>query len=60
MIGRFLASAGQSVQAVMNAHCQEASYLAGQLELGPAVCEPLLQAYERWDGKGVPGPGRRR
>ena len=55
MVGRFLASAGQSVQAVMNAHCQEASDLAGQLELGPAVCEPLLQAYERWDGKGVPG-----
>ncbi len=55
LIGRFLASAGQSVQAVMNAHCQEASYLAGQLELGPTVCEPLLQAYERWDGKGVPG-----
>jgi HD-GYP domain-containing protein (c-di-GMP phosphodiesterase class II) len=55
MIGRFLASGGQSVQAVMNAHCQEASDLAGQLELGPAVCEPLLQAYERWDGKGVPG-----
>ena len=55
MIGRFLASGGQSVQAVMKAHCQEASDLAGQLELGPAVCEPLLQAYERWDGKGVPG-----
>ena len=22
---------------------------------GPAVCEPLLQTFERWDGKGVPG-----
>ena len=55
MVGRFLASAGRSVQQVMTAHCQEASDLAGWLELGPAVCEPLLQAFERWDGKGVPG-----
>ncbi len=55
LVGRFLASAGQSVQQVMAAHCQEASDLAGWLELGPAVREPLLQAYERWDGKGVPG-----
>jgi hypothetical protein len=55
LVGRFLASAGRSVQQVMAAHCQEASDLAGWLELGPAVCEPLLQAYERWDGKGVPG-----
>jgi HD-GYP domain-containing protein (c-di-GMP phosphodiesterase class II) len=55
MVGRFLASAGQSVQAVMNAHCREASDLAEWLELGPGVREPLLQAYERWDGKGVPG-----
>jgi HD-GYP domain-containing protein (c-di-GMP phosphodiesterase class II) len=55
LVGRFLASAGRSVQQVMAAHCQEASDLAGWLELGPAVREPLLQAYERWDGKGVPG-----
>jgi HD-GYP domain-containing protein (c-di-GMP phosphodiesterase class II) len=55
MVGKFLASAGRSVQQVMTAHCQEASDLAGWLELGPAVCEPLLQAFERWDGKGVPG-----
>jgi HD-GYP domain-containing protein (c-di-GMP phosphodiesterase class II) len=55
MVGKFLATAGRSVQRVMAEHCQEASDLAGQLELGPAVCEPLLQAFERWDGKGVPG-----
>ena len=55
MVGRFLASAGRSVQRVMEAHCREASDLAGWLELGPAVCEPLLQAFERWDGRGVPG-----
>ncbi len=55
MVGKFLATAGRSVQQVMVAHCQEASDLAGWLELGPAVCEPLLQAFERWDGRGVPG-----
>ena len=55
MVGKFLATAGRSVQRVMQAHCQEASDLAGWLELGPAVCEPLLQAFERWDGRGVPG-----
>ena len=55
MVGKFLASAGRSVQQVMMAHCQAASDFAGWLELGPAVCEPLLQAFERWDGRGVPG-----
>ena len=45
MVGKFLATAGRSVQQVMTAHCQEASDLAGWLELGPAVCEPLLQAF---------------
>lgn len=55
MVGKFLASAGQSVQRVMEAHCQEASDLADQLGLGPAVCDPLRQAFERWDGRGVPG-----
>jgi len=55
MVGKFLASAGRSARRVMAEHCQEASDLAGWLELGPAVCEPLMQAFERWDGRGVPG-----
>jgi len=55
MVGKFLATAGRSVQQVMKEHCQEASDLAAWLELGPAVCEPLMQAFERWDGRGVPG-----
>ncbi|HUB40667.1 MAG TPA: HD domain-containing phosphohydrolase [Streptosporangiaceae bacterium] len=55
MVGRFVATAGRSVQQIMMAHCQAASDFAGWLDLGPAVCEPLLQAYERWDGRGVPG-----
>lgn len=55
MVGKFLVTAGHSVQRLMEAHCQEASDLAGQLELGPAVCLPLQQAFERWDGRGIPG-----
>lgn len=55
MVGKFLATAGRSVQSVMEAHCQEASDLAGRLELGPAVSQALRQAFERWDGRGIPG-----
>jgi HD-GYP domain-containing protein (c-di-GMP phosphodiesterase class II) len=55
MVGRFLVTAGRSARLLMAEHCQEASDLADQLGLGPAVCEPLLQAFERWDGRGVPG-----
>jgi len=55
MVGKFLATAGHSVQQLMQAHCQEASDLAEWLGLGPAVGGPLLQAFERWDGRGVPG-----
>jgi HD-GYP domain-containing protein (c-di-GMP phosphodiesterase class II) len=55
MVGKFLASAGRSVQRVMEEHCQEASDLADRLGLGPEVCNPLRQAFERWDGRGVPG-----
>ena len=55
MVGTFLATAGRSVQQVMESHCQAASELADRLELGESVCAPLTQAFERWDGKGVPG-----
>jgi HD-GYP domain-containing protein (c-di-GMP phosphodiesterase class II) len=55
MVGRFLATAGRSVQRVMEEHCQAASDFAGQLGLGDEVRTPLVQAFERWDGKGVPG-----
>jgi HD-GYP domain-containing protein (c-di-GMP phosphodiesterase class II) len=55
MVGKFLATAGRSARRLMEEHCQEASDLADQLGLGPAVCDPLRQAFERWDGRGVPG-----
>lgn len=55
MIGKFFASAGRTVQQVMESHCQAASELAARLELGESVSAPLVQAFERWDGKGIPG-----
>jgi HD-GYP domain-containing protein (c-di-GMP phosphodiesterase class II) len=59
MVGKFLATAGRSVQQLMESHCQSASDFAGRLELGDEVCAPLTQAFERWDGKGVPGRVKR-
>lgn len=55
MVGRFLATAGRSVQKVMEAHCLAAGDFAVRLGLGEDVRAPLLHAFERWDGKGVPG-----
>jgi HD-GYP domain-containing protein (c-di-GMP phosphodiesterase class II) len=58
MIGKFVASAGRSVQREMESHCQSTSELAGRLDLGDGVTAPLVQAFERWDGRGVPGRAR--
>ncbi len=55
LVGKFLATAGRNVQEVMESHCQATSELAIRLDLGDAVSIPLIQAFERWDGKGVPG-----
>ena len=55
LVGGFLATAGRSVQKVMEAHCQITGDFADRLGLGDDVRTPLLQAFERWDGKGVPG-----
>jgi HD-GYP domain-containing protein (c-di-GMP phosphodiesterase class II) len=55
MVGRFLATAGRSVQKVMEAHCRAAGDFANSLGLGDEVRTPLLQTFERWDGKGTPG-----
>jgi HD-GYP domain-containing protein (c-di-GMP phosphodiesterase class II) len=55
MVGGFLATAGRTVQRAMQVHCQAAGELAIRLDLGEEVRAPLLQAFERWDGRGVPG-----
>jgi HD-GYP domain-containing protein (c-di-GMP phosphodiesterase class II) len=55
LVGRFVLTAGREVQRVMQSHCLAASQLADRLSLGESVRRPLLQAFERWDGRGVPG-----
>ena len=55
MASQFVATAGRSVQTVMESHCQSTGELAQRLGLGDDVCGPLVQAFERWDGRGVPG-----
>jgi HD-GYP domain-containing protein (c-di-GMP phosphodiesterase class II) len=55
MASQFVASRGRSVQHVMESHCQSTGELADRLGLGDDVRQPLVQAFERWDGRGVPG-----
>ncbi len=55
MASRFVASGGRSVRQVMLSHCQSTGELAQRLGLGDQVQRPLVQAFERWDGRGVPG-----
>jgi len=54
MIGRFLAGGSNEVRASMSSHCEASGDLSLRLGLGPAVRDPLQQAFERWDGKGSP------
>jgi HD-GYP domain-containing protein (c-di-GMP phosphodiesterase class II) len=42
----------------MLSHCQSTGLLAERLGLGDDVSQPLVQAFERWDGRGVPGTAR--
>jgi HD-GYP domain-containing protein (c-di-GMP phosphodiesterase class II) len=55
MIGRFLAGGPSRAAASMLGHCQTTGDIADRLGLGTAVGAVLPQAFERWDGKGVPG-----
>ncbi|MET0578794.1 MAG: HD domain-containing phosphohydrolase, partial [Ilumatobacteraceae bacterium] len=56
--GRFVATAGGSVRQIMQSHCQSTGELADRLGLGDRVRQPLVQAFERWDGRGIPGTAR--
>lgn len=57
-VGRFVLNGGRSVHRLMRAHCLATGELADRLSLGPDVRQPLLQVFERWDGRGVPGAVR--
>jgi HD-GYP domain-containing protein (c-di-GMP phosphodiesterase class II) len=58
LLGRFLATGGRSVEDVLQTHCLSAGHLAERLGFGGKVRDSLLQAFERWDGKGTPGQVR--
>lgn len=55
MVGRFLAQGVADMPNFFVAHCQTASGIADRLDLPPEVRAALSDAFERWDGKGVPG-----
>lgn len=55
MTSQFVGTGGRSVRNVMLSHCQSTGALADRLGLGDDVSRPLVQAFERWDGRGVPG-----
>ena len=55
MVGRFLAQGVADMPKLFVSHCQTASDIADRLDLPADVRTALLDAFERWDGKGVPG-----
>lgn len=55
-IGRFLVAGGLPAAAgSMVTHCQTTGDIAERLGLSAEVVRALGQAFERWDGRGVPG-----
>ena len=58
MIGRFLAGGYREAAGGFVTHCQTTGDIADRLGLGPTVRSSIAQAFERWDGKGVPGTAR--
>ncbi|WP_345417995.1 HD domain-containing phosphohydrolase [Pseudonocardia xishanensis] len=55
-IGRFLVAGGlPAVAGSMVTHCQTTGDIAERLGLPADVGRALGQAFERWDGRGVPG-----
>jgi len=54
MIGRFLAEGAREASQSFVAHCQTTGDIASRLGLGAEVGRALGQAFERWDGRGVP------
>ena len=54
MVGRFLSGGFRDAMTSFVAHCQTTSDIADRLGLHEGVQHALPQAFERWDGKGVP------
>jgi HD-GYP domain-containing protein (c-di-GMP phosphodiesterase class II) len=54
MIGRFLTAGMREAATSLVTHCQTTAVLSDQLGLDAEVGVALRQAFERWDGKGIP------
>ncbi|MFT3834678.1 MAG: HD domain-containing phosphohydrolase [Micropruina sp.] len=54
-IGRFLAGGYREAMASYTTHCETTADIADRLGMRPSVRLALRQAFERWDGRGVPG-----
>ena len=59
-VATLAATGGRDVERGLMSHCLTTSTMAERLGLGPNVGDALRQFFARWDGKGVPGGGRRR
>lgn len=55
VLGRFLSGGFRDAVDGMVTHCQTTGNIAERLGLDERVRRSLPQAFERWDGKGVPG-----
>ena len=50
-----IVTGGKGVERALLSHCLTTAQMAQRLGLDANVCDPLQQAFTRWDGKGVPG-----
>ena len=50
-----LRSGMSSLAASLLAHCAVSAEMARRLDLGDAAVDSLLQTFEQWNGKGIPG-----
>ncbi len=55
LFGQFVAGGFRDAVDGMVSHCQTTGDIADRLGLDTAVRTALAQAFERWDGKGIPG-----
>ncbi|MFF2556447.1 HD domain-containing phosphohydrolase [Nocardia sp. NPDC058058] len=54
LAGRFLSGGIRDAMHSFVTHCETTAAIADRLRLHAEVCAALPQAFERWDGKGVP------
>ena len=55
VLGRFLTGGFRDALGTFTTHCQTTGDIADRLGMHDTVRRSLAQAFERWDGKGIPG-----